>query len=216
MLSTKRFCALSAVVLGFALPSYANLLNNGSFELGNFVPNAQDTMDLAVGSTDMADWTVANASLAWIGPSNPFALSASDGSYFLDLSGYHDSTPYGGVQLDQAIPTTVGTQYRLVFDIGTDPQYDTAPVGVEVTAGSDSELFISTPQNYNQWETFQFDFVATSATTSLSLIGNAGTNQKYVGLDNVVLMSIPEPGTLSLVAIPAVLFLASWRRWRKR
>jgi hypothetical protein len=120
------------------------------------------------------------------------------------------------VQLDQAIPTTVGTQYRLVFDIGTDPQYDTAPVGVEVTAGSDSELFISTPQNYNQWETFQFDFVATSATTSLSLIGNAGTNQKYVGLDNVVLMSIPEPGTLSLVAIPAVLFLASWRRWRKR
>ena len=45
----------------------------------------------------MPGWTVTTANLAWIGPSNPFGLTASDGSYFLDLSGYHDNQPYAGV-----------------------------------------------------------------------------------------------------------------------
>lgn len=211
----KRYCALALAVLGISLPAYADLLVNGSFESGNFVPNAQDTMDLAIGATDMTGWTVQNASLAWIGPSNPFGLSASDGGYFLDLSGYHDNSPYGGVLQSQVIPTVIGQTYRLSFDIGTDPAYDTAPVGVEVTAGLDSSIFLSTPLNANQWETFEFDFVATAANTAISLVGNAGTNEKYVGLDKVSLTAIPEPSSVMLLGGPGLLFFAVWRRLRK-
>jgi hypothetical protein len=211
----KRYFVLAMAVLGISLPAHANLLVNGSFESGNFVPNPQDAMDLAIGATDMTGWTVQDASLAWIGPGNPFGLTASDGSYFLDLSGYHDNSPYAGVLQSQVIPTTIGQTYRLSFDIGTDPAYDTAPVGVDVTAGSSSSTFLSTPQNANQWEAFNFDFVATSATTAISLVGNAGPNEKYVGLDNVSLTAVPEPSSLALLGGPGLLFFAAWRRLRK-
>ena len=191
----KRASILAAVVLSVGLPSHANLLSNGSFESGNFVPDASDTMSLGVGATDMTGWTVQNAALAWIGPSNPFSLTASDGGYFLDLSGYHDNAPYGGVSLSQNIATTVGTQYRLSFDIGTSPAYDTAAVSVQVTAGVGSSTFTSIPLLVNQWESFLFDFTATSASTAISLVGQAATNEKYIGLDNVSLTVIPEPST---------------------
>ncbi len=207
--------ALALVVLGLGLPAHANLLINGSFESGNFVPNAQDAMTLAVGATDMTGWAVQNASLAWIGPSNPFGLSASDGGYFLDLSGYHDNAPYGGVLQSQTIPTLVGAQYRLTFDIGTSTPYDTAPVSVEVTAGSASATFTSTPSLIDQWEPFTFDFVATSPNTGISLVGLAGSDQKYIGLDNVNLIVIPEPSVLTLLAGPGLLVFAMWRRLRK-
>jgi len=171
-------------------------------------------MPLAVGATDMTGWTVQIAPLAWIGPSNPFGLSASDGSYFLDLSGYHDSSPFAGV-LQASIPTTIGTTYRLSFDIGTDTRYDSAAVGIVATTGIDTATFNSTPTGLNQWQGFMFDFIATSATTTISLDGQPGANQAYLGLDNVSLTAIPEPSTLALVFGPGLLVFAAWRRFRK-
>jgi len=211
----KRTVVLAAVVLGIGLPSHANLLTNGSFELGNFVPVTDDTMPLAVGATDMTGWIVQNGALAWIGPANPFGLTASAGGYFLDLSGYHDNAPYAGVLQAQTIATTIGAPYRLSLDIGTSPPYNTAPVSVLVTAGSASTNFTSTPLSLNQWETFTFDFVATSVTTTISFDGQAGSPQSYIGLDNVSVVFIPEPSTMTLVAGPALLVLVAWRRLRK-
>lgn len=75
---------LCALLLG-AAAAHANLLSNGSFESGNFVNQGSDTMSLAVGSTTISGWTVVTDTTAWIGPTNPFGLSASDGSFFLDL-----------------------------------------------------------------------------------------------------------------------------------
>jgi len=209
----KRGFTLAAAVLGVGLPAYANLLTNGSFEFGNFVPDGNDTMSLAAGATDMTGWTVENAALAWIGPANPFSLTASDGSYFLDLTGYHDDAPYAGVQ--QTISTTIGAQYQLSFDLGTDPTYDAAAVSVVVTGGAGPTTFTSNPLSANQWQTFQYDFTATSASTTIELDGQASTNQKYIGLDNVSVVAIPEPGTLTLVAGPGLLVFAAWRRLRK-
>jgi hypothetical protein len=211
----KRLFLVPVALLGIGFPAYADLLSNGSFEDGNFVPDASDTMSLAVGATDMTGWTVQNASLAWIGPSNPYGLSASDGNYFLDLSGFHDNAPYGGVLQVQTVSTTIGAQYRLTLDIGTDPAYDTAPVSVLVNAGSASTTFTSTPLIPNQWENFTFDFVATSANTSISFDGQAATNEKYIGLDNVSFTAIPEPGALALIAGPGMLVFAVWRRLRR-
>lgn len=214
MTFVKRTCILAVAVLGVGLPSYGSLLSNGSFEFGNFVPVTDDTMPLAVGATDMTGWTVQIAPLAWIGPSNPFGLSASDGSFFLDLSGYHDSSPFAGV-LQASIPTTIGTPYRLTFDIGTDTGYNSAAVGIVATAGIATATFTSTPVGLNQWEGFMFDFVATSTTTTISLDGLPGANQAYLGLDNVTLTVIPEPSALALVTGPGLLFFAAWRRFRK-
>ncbi len=211
----KRTVVIAAAVLGIGLPSHANLLINGSFELGNFVPVTDDTMPLAVGATDMTGWTIQNGALAWIGPSNPFGLTASAGSYFLDLSGYHDNAPYAGVVQAQTISTTIGAQYRLTLDIGTSPPYNSAPVSVLVTAGSASTTFTSIPQNLNQWEGFIFDFIATSANTTISLDGQAGSSQSYIGLDNASVVLIPEPSTVTLVAGPGLLVLVAWRRLRK-
>jgi hypothetical protein len=170
-------------------------------------------MSLAVGATDMTGWTVQNASLAWIGPLNPFSLAASDGGYFLDLSGYHDNAPYAGVQ--QIISTTIGAQYHLSFDIGTDPLYDSASVSVMVTGGVGPTTFTSNPVTPNQWQTFGLDFIASSVSTTSELDGQASTDQKYIGLDNVSVVAIPEPGTLTLIAGPGLLVFAAWRRLRK-
>ncbi|HEX7470737.1 MAG TPA: PEP-CTERM sorting domain-containing protein, partial [Verrucomicrobiae bacterium] len=113
------------------------------------------------------------------------------------------------------IPTTIGDQYQLSLCIGTSPIYDSAPVSILVTAGSASTTFTSTPLNVNQWETFTFDFIATSSSTSLSLAGQASTNVKYIGLDNVSVVPIPEPGTFALFAGSGLLALVGWRRFRK-
>jgi hypothetical protein len=213
----RRIFIFGIAVFCMELPAFAdgNLIINGSFELGNFVPNhpSDDTMTLPVGATDMTGWTVISGGLAWIGPSNPFGLSASDGGYFLDLSGYHDNAPWAGVE--QTIPTTIGAQYQLSLDIGTSPPYDSAPVSVLVTAGSASTTFTSTPLNVNQWETFVFDFTATSSSTSISLTGLATDGEKYIGLDNVSVEPVPEPGTLALFAGSGLLALVGWRRSRK-
>ena len=94
--------AASAAVIVASNPAYAgpNLITNGSFEVAtNFVDNnsPQDTMTLLPGdSTSMPGWTVVGgntAQLAWIGPANPFGLKASDGDYFLDLTGYKAGAP---------------------------------------------------------------------------------------------------------------------------
>jgi hypothetical protein len=216
----KRNFVLGIAVLCLELPSFANLITNGSFESGNFVPDLNGTMSLSVGATDMTGWTVANASLAWIGPSNPFGLTASDGGYFLDLSGYHDNAPYAGVEQTLPIPTIIGDQYQLSLDLGTSTTYDSAPVSILVNAGSASTTFTSTPSVPNGWETFTFDFIATSSSTSISLAGQSSTSVKYIGLDNVNVEAVPiepapEPGTFALFAGLGLLGLVGGRRFRK-
>lgn len=182
----------------------AALVVNGSFENATgFVDNGQDTMSLGVGSTTMAGWTVAGGEpLAWIGPSNPFSLSASQGSYFLDLTGYnYGGPPFSGVT--QAISTSAGSSYLLSFDLGSSSLYGTQD-GITATAATSSATFTSTNNGdeTNLWETETLSFTAgAGSSTTISLIGASGAN--YIGLDNVsvTLVSgpIPEPATLALL-----------------
>ena len=62
-----------------ATAAHADLLTNGSFEdVTNFVNQGNDTDLLALGSTAMPGWTVVGSeALAWIGPTNPFGLTAA-------------------------------------------------------------------------------------------------------------------------------------------
>jgi hypothetical protein len=160
-----------------------NLLTNGSFEdTTNFVNQGNDTMDLDVGSTLMPGWTVSGSHyVSWIGPTNPFhGLTASDGSYFLDLTGYIFGAPFSGVF--QTIPTHAGGTYMLTFDLGSDPFWGLQD-GVAVSAGSVvGSVFTSTNSGAqdNLWQAESLTFTATGSSTTIAFIGNSGDN--YIGL----------------------------------
>ena len=195
-------------IAGFAMAATlisaqaAPLITNGSFEdTTSFVDNTgQDTMTLPVGSTAMPGWTVAGSeALAWIGPANPFSLTASAGNYFLDLTGYNSGGPFSGVT--QNITTVPGSTYQLSFDLGSSSIYG-LPSAIVGSAAAAAQTFTSTQTGTDNWESETLSFTATGATTTISLIGNTGQN--YIGLDNVDVTFIsgppvPEPASLTLL-----------------
>lgn len=79
---------LAAALLGSASMANANLLMNGGFESGSFVPPSNQTMTLSPGSSSLSGWQIVNDSLAWIGAGDPWGLDAQEGNFFLDLSDY--------------------------------------------------------------------------------------------------------------------------------
>ena len=205
---SKAFKASIAAAL-FAMTcsaAHANLLTNGSFEnTAGFVDNGQNTMSLFAPSTTMTGWTVTGDSLAWIGPTNPFSLSASAGSYFLDLTDYPLNCPCGGVT--QTIATTSGNVYRLTFDLGSSSLYGLAD-SVLASAGATSATYTTTLIGTNNWETETLDFTATGSTTAITLQGTFSGLPlgAYIGLDNVSVdllrgRQVPEPATLALFGV---------------
>jgi hypothetical protein len=218
LLKAAKIGVFGALFLPFA--ASANLIVNGSFESGSFVDNTtQDTMNLTPGSTAITGWTVTTAALAWIGPSNPFGLSASDGSYFLDLTGYHDNEPYGGVAASTAVSTVIGQQYLLKFDLGSDQGYDTQSPSVQVNLnGNAAGTFTAGPiaGANNRWETFNFGFTALTTSTVIEFDGVGADNQKYIGLDNVDMTAVPEPTTIIAGALLLLPFGASTLRMMRK
>jgi len=195
----------------------ANLLTNGSFEDGTFVPDVNHTMILNLGSTAMTGWTVSADQLAWIDAGNPFGLSAQDGNGFLDLTAYPAGPPFGGVT--QTIATVPGQQYVLSFYLGTYTQrWGGPPVSIMAAAGNASQNFtVSTTSTSSTWTPFSMNFTATAASTPVTLTGSAGF--EYIGLDNVDVegvggSAVPEPGSYLLVFGGLGMLAASrYRRW---
>jgi hypothetical protein len=199
----------------------ANLVTNGSFENGNFVNNTgQDTMDLPMGSTAMTGWTTTVAELAWIGPNNPFDLTAANGNYFLDLTGYHDSAPYAGVAAT-SITTVSGQQYQISFDVGSSTMYDPEQPGVTIKIdGATADTVFAPVTGSDVWTTFSFDFTATSTSTTLEFDGmspdNNLDNLAYIGLDNVNVTAVPESPTMVAGALMLLPFGMSTLRILRR
>mgnify|MGYP003505489481 CR=1 FL=1 len=65
-----------SLVIAAATPAQANLLTNGSFELGAFVNQGNDTMSLGAGSTVITGWTVITDTTAWMPPTRSASPSA--------------------------------------------------------------------------------------------------------------------------------------------
>ena len=181
------------LVVGMTGTASANLIINGSFEMGTFSNQGANVMTLPVGATDMLGWTVVIADIAWINTPNSWGISASTCDFFLDLNGYDNAFPFGGVS--QTVTTAIGQQYTLSFDLGTGPSgVFGAPISVMASAGSASQVF--TLDLNDTWQTFGFDFVTQEAGTLISIIGNSGT--QYIGLDSVSLTMVPVPATILL------------------
>lgn len=206
----RQFGLFLAAVLGLGLlaspTANADLIVNGSFENTNntFVSDANGAMSLTAGSTTIPGWTTTNAEVAWISNTNAFGVTTPYGAYYLDLAGYHDSPPYGGVT--QNITTVSGQAYTLSFAIGTYQSNGVyqGPNSVMATAGGSSHTFTSNPAGAgSQWETFSMNFVASSTTTMVSLVGTGAGGGAYIGLDNVsVNPSVaPEPASFALLGL---------------
>jgi hypothetical protein len=216
MRSTTR--ALHVVLsIGTALlasASQANLLVNGSFEDGNFVNPGNATMSLPIGSTAISGWTTVGDTLAWIGTGNPWGLTANDGARFLDLTDLAAGAPFGGVT--QAVATTPGASYLLSFDLGSSTFWGRPDAVIASAAGTSATFTSPLTGGNNDWQRVSMAFTATSATTTVQLLGSAAIN--YIGVDNVSLdltsaAPIPEPETWALM-LGGVAAVGAWTRRR--
>jgi hypothetical protein len=215
------------VVVGvlFATGAFAaNLLTNGSFESGTYSNNSNPYgngygENLNVGSSSLTGWSIVTDSVSWL-YTGDFSLTPENGSYFLDLTGYTDTTPLGGVS--QTVYLTAGS-YTLTFWVAYSGTGSAGgPVSVVATASEnsttlDSQTFTtSSGSGTNVWteETLSFT-VTTSGNVTISLVG--GSAKQYIGLDNVDLEqtgggSVPEPAMSLPLALAGAFFVLSRRK----
>jgi hypothetical protein len=201
----KVVLVAAVLALNFASrASAANLLTNGSFESGTYTFGGDGAVALAVGSPAITGWTVVTNTIAPIEATNSYAIVPEDGNVMLDLQGYSDSSPYGGVSQDVA--TSPGTEYDLSFWVGVQNSisYAVGPASVTASAGATSQTFTNNLSGAgNQWEQFNLDFTASAATTTITLSGTSTGGGAYIGLDNAVLQAATGPGPSTVPLPPA-------------
>ncbi|MEQ9359981.1 choice-of-anchor C family protein [Coleofasciculus chthonoplastes] len=195
--------ALSLVAIGAAPAQAANIIKNGSFEIGS---EPGEFLPLSVGSTDIQDWTVIKGGIDYYGT----GWLAADGNRSLDLNG----TPgVGGVA--QTFSTKDGQQYLVSFDFAGHPSGFLQTM--EVAAAGQSELFSfqagTDPKNIG-WHTQSWLFTAIDTETTLEF-SSLQTNYEFGGpaLDNVSVtaVSVPEPMTI-MGSVVAVFFGSLFKR----
>ena len=207
-MKTTTLSLLAGAVLALCVPAVAsaNLLTNGGFEVGTPVGNHGDAHSqrlLAGDNTSLAGWAVvgdAGEDIAWIGAGHPYnVLTASEGSNFLDLTGWQ-AGGFAGKGVVQTFDTVAGQQYTVGFDLGNSTDYNNSNgiSGLVVSAGSLNQLVSSVTNNSrNAWDHFELRFVAQSAHTTLSFTGDQAIH--YIGLDNVSVTAVPEPETYAML-----------------
>lgn len=191
------------LLLVFAAAASANLIVNGSFELGAYDDSAHSGyMRLAPGATTIEGWVVGGDGLDWHiieGGTAHFGRNGVDGSeYAVDLS--LDYSPAGTIA--QTFATTPGMEYQLSFLLGA-PGFDTA---VKVSLAGISEIFTLAEQSQYgfTWVEETLLFTATDITTTLLFESVEGGFWSPV-LDNVSITAttstVPEPGTILLLGM---------------
>jgi len=209
----RSFTTIASLLLIGAVANAATIVN-GSFELG-LNPGGTEP----AGSTAITGWVVLPTDIDWIsGLGNIPETFATDGSLYLDLNGDQP----GGIS--QTFTTVSGQLYRVTFDMNANGTEGQRVRSLEVSAGADSATFSAVSGLI--WTTYNFEFIATSASTDLSFVSLFTTGSACgpavdaicAGplLDNVRISDapgVPEPATVSLTILG--LILGSLRKaWR--
>jgi choice-of-anchor C domain-containing protein len=192
----KSAVAVAVLALGVSLGAVgasANLVTNGSFELGNNLPGAGFNTK-GNGSTDIAGWTVGGNSVDWISTYWP----ATDGNLSLDLNGN------GKGSISQAINVVAGQKYTLTFDFARNTDggglNETVKISLPGTAPTPVTFTAFGSAQANQWVTVGYEFVAAITGSALLTFAGVGANDPFgIALDNVNVSAVPLPGALLLL-----------------
>ena len=188
----------------------AGPLVNGGFEAATNAATL-NYQSLSPGATNIPGWTTTNAEITWDGPLiglNP-PLTSAQGSDFLDLTGTHDSAPYGAVV--QTMGTAPSQLYQVSFEVGSDKYYDSYYTGTfsapVVTVSLNGVAVFSATNDFptlsNYWRTWNFGFIASATNTTLKFTGATSNRVAFIGLDNVIVTS-GGPQTLIVLSTPAI------------
>ena len=206
-----RLLVATALVLSLSSSAPASLINNGSFENG-LDPGTFTT--LGTGNTSITNWTIAGGSIDYIGT----YWNASAGVRSIDLNGMSSGT------LQQTFATTPGESYLLTFDLSGNPDGGNPIKTLTVTDGIFAQMFMfDTTANGGatigingnmRWQPQSFQFTASSASTTLSFIGDPNNGPFGPALDNVSVTAVPEPATLAVLGF-GLLGMGAYTRRRK-
>jgi hypothetical protein len=165
------------VAIGLAVgtaQAAVNLVTNGSFETG-----------------DLTGWTL-TGNTGFIGVECPGAPFAGPGDGNCDVF----AGPVGSNgTISQVLNTIAGVRYVISFDFRPDGG---APSSFSAVWDAQPALFSVTNPAASAYQVLQFTALATAATTSLSF--NFRDDPGFLFLDSVA-VSVPEPGTMALLAI---------------
>ncbi|MDW8130608.1 MAG: choice-of-anchor C family protein [Bryobacterales bacterium] len=211
-------------VLLTAVSGWANLLTNPSFELGSPTWNVWGFEELFAPHSTITGWSLTSGSVDYIGP----YWQAAHGERSVDLSGF-------GVQgtIAQSFATSAGVLYRVRFALAGNPDPilwgHLAPPrqtavrswvsdGSTVFAHADFSFTITNQTRANMgWVYVSWTFTAQSDMTTLGFTSLDNYNHFIYGysfgpaLDDVSVVAIPEPGTLTVAGL-GLLAIALLRR----
>ena len=213
---TARLLTLLVIGIG-ALNASAvtNLIQNGSFELGNYSVNSfvPFRMQLGNGSTVISNWVVGatTGNFWWLGQPN----NSQDGVHSVDL----DSNGQAPTYIEQSFATTAGLQYMVNAWFSSEGNGGPAVTAVSIngillgTATTGSGAGGAGPAFTNLvWTTQSFFFTAAAGTSTLRFQdATANTQFNNPLVDNVSVLQVPEPSTLGLAGISSLACL-SFRR----
>ena len=191
---------VAAVALGFIGTASANLVANGSFELG--IDPGLFTDVAAPNCVSITAWCVSAGHVDYVGTQ----WVAADGDRSIDMDGsVGPSTDLDGT-IEQNLATNAGTMYEVRFALAGNPG-DPVIKGLEVTAGTTVVVFHfdSTNSTFADmgWVDQSFLFTANSSTTRLAFRSltedEGGTPSAGATIDNVRVEAVPTPAALLLL-----------------
>lgn len=221
--------AFAVLVLAAAAgQASAAVITNGGFE-ANPAPNGSYIQAFGGDTTSIPGWTVTGADVLvidadYIEPGNGVGggtqtFNANSGQNAVDLTGAGNTSPADGIFQDVA--TVAGQAYSLSFYVGRaigGAVYSTpSTVDLQIDGGAVQSFTnaLLGADNTIVWQLFTTTFVATDATTTILFSNGTPVGNNYAGLDDVSISAVPEPGTMSLLALGGFGLAGGWYRKRK-
>jgi choice-of-anchor C domain-containing protein len=205
----KKLIVAAAFSLGVATAANAQMVTNGSFEVGPDPGGSFITLNAVDNS--ILGWSVDSGSIDYIGGYWP----AQDGTRSIDLAGNSVGS------ISQLITGTVAGQlYTVNFWASRNPDGgDDLRTGIVSFGGVDMPFAYSSANSLSDmmWAPYSFNFLATGSSTSLSFAADGSAGCCYgPALDNVSLdAAVPEPATWAMMLLGFGAIGFGMRRRRK-